>query len=339
MDDVVGCTEAKKQLRPIVNNFRNGSHDLRLSENPLALVFYGPEGTGKRTMAKSVAAEATATFVEVEASDIQSVVNSVRLRSLFGSVVLFVRNADGHRRSRDQDDVEHSKSAFTPSSKFLGRRRSGRKSGSKYESSNLSQLLLNDALKPSIASWILPSSPVMIILSSASELSTANGKFFQQIGFHAPTMSERQQLFFLKLKEVGVLAERAEKLAASAAVRAFGLNGAEISRVCFRAAVKAGDNAVGQELLDTVLDEEDLPVKDFQKEMTAVHEVSIRGGNWISNMTSIYGQSQASHAVVAWMMEDGLAVDKITILPKGGALGSTQFKKRKVFTKENVFAM
>lgn len=297
--DVAGLAEAKEEVQEIVEFLKKPDKYTELGGKiPKGALLVGPPGTGKTLLAKAVAGEADVPFFSMAGSDFTEMfvgVGASRVRDLFRQAkekapcIVFIDEIDAVGRAR---------------SKAVNM-------GSNDERENtLNQLLTEmDGFGSNSGVIILAATNRADILDKAL---LRPGRFDRQITVDLPDVHGRKEIFNVHLHNV--------KIDSSVDVEFLsrqtpGFSGADIANVCNEAALIAarkGKNSVEkQDFLDAVdriiggLERKNAIMTNAEKESTAVHE--------------------AGHATVSWMLQYANPLVKVTIVPRGRALGAAWY--------------
>lgn len=310
--DVAGQEGAKQEVQEIVAFLKNPQKYTELGGKiPKGALLVGPPGTGKTLLAKAVAGEAGVPFFTMSGSDFVEMfvgVGASRVRDLFRQAkekapcIIFIDEIDAVGRARGKN----------PS---MG--------GNDERENTLNQLLTEmDGFGTNSGVIILAATNRVDILDKAL---LRAGRFDRQIYVDLPDLSERKQIFGVHLTplklddtvDVDLLARQTP-----------GFSGADIANVCNEAALIAarkGKNAVGkQDFLDAVdriiggLEKKTKVMTQKEKRTIAIHE--------------------AGHATISWFLEHANPLIKVTIVPRGRALGAAWYlpEERNITTKEQM---
>jgi cell division protease FtsH len=297
--DVAGLSEAKEEVQEIVHFLKNPLKYTELGGKiPKGALLVGPPGTGKTLLAKAVAGEANVPFFSMSGSDFVEMfvdVGASRVRDLFRQAkekapsIVFIDEIDAVGRAR-------SKNAH---------------SGSNDERENtLNQLLTEmDGFGTNSGVIILAATNRADILDKAL---LRPGRFDRQITVDLPDVHGRKEIFNVHLRNV--------KIDESVDVEFLsrqtpGFSGADIANVCNEAALiaarKEKKKVEKQDFLDAVdriiggLERKNSIMTKAEKVSTAIHE--------------------AGHATVSWMLQYANPLIKVTIVPRGRALGAAWY--------------
>ncbi|PIF06043.1 MAG: cell division protein FtsH [Draconibacterium sp.] len=310
--DVAGLAEAKQEVEEIVEFLKNPEKFTRLGGKiPKGALLVGPPGTGKTLLAKAVAGEANVPFFSMSGSDFVEMfvgVGASRVRDLFKQAkekapcIVFIDEIDAIGRARGKNP----------------------NMGSNDERENtLNQLLTEmDGFDTNTGVIILAATNRADILDRA--LMRA-GRFDRQIHVELPDLNERVEIFKVHLRPLKLSKELKVDFLAK---QTPGFSGADIANVCNEAALIAArknNDAVGkQDFLDAVdrivggLEKKNKIISQDEKNTIAYHE--------------------AGHATISWLLEYAHPLVKVTIVPRGKALGAAWYlpEERSITTKEQL---
>ena len=307
--DVAGQAEAKQEVEEIVEFLRQPQKYTELGGKiPKGALLVGPPGTGKTLLAKAVAGEADVPFFSLSGSDFVEMfvgVGASRVRDLFRQAkekapcIIFIDEIDAVGRARGKN----------PS---MG--------GNDERENTLNQLLTEmDGFGSNSGVIILAATNRADILDKAL---LRAGRFDRQIHVDLPDLNERKEVFGVHLKPLKLDESVDLDLLAR---QTPGFSGADIANVCNEAALIAarhGKNAVGkQDFLDAV----DRIIGGLEKKtkiMTAEEKRTI-------------ALHEAGHATLSWFLEHANPLIKVTIVPRGRALGAAWYlpEERQITTK------
>jgi AFG3 family protein len=310
--DVAGLSEAKQEVVEIVEFLRNPGKFTRLGGKiPKGALLVGPPGTGKTLLAKAVAGEANVPFFSMSGSDFVEMfvgVGASRVRDLFKQAkekspcIVFIDEIDAIGRARGRNP----------------------NMGSNDERENtLNQLLTEmDGFDTNSGVIVLAATNRADILDRA--LMRA-GRFDRQIHVELPDLNERKEIFMVHLKPLKLSDDvKVEFLAKQTP----GFSGADIANVCNESALIAArknhDSVDRQDFLDAVdriiggLEKKNKIISMDEKKTIAYHE--------------------AGHATISWLLEHAHPLVKVTIVPRGKALGAAWYlpEERSITTKEQL---
>jgi cell division protease FtsH len=311
--DVAGLEEAKTEVMEIVDFLKNPSKYTELGGKiPKGALLVGPPGTGKTLLAKSVAGEADVPFFSISGSDFVEMfvgVGASRVRDLFRQAkdkapcIIFIDEIDAIGRARGRNQI----------------------TGANDERENtLNQLLTEmDGFGTNAGVIILAATNRADILDRAL---LRAGRFDRQISVELPDVEERKAIFLVHLKpikfddsvDVEFLAKQTP-----------GFSGADIANVCNEAALigaRGGKKVVDkQDFMNAIdriiggLEKRNKIITPQEKETIAYHE--------------------AGHAAVSWLLEHASPLVKVTIVPRGKALGAAWYlpEERQITTFEQLY--
>jgi cell division protease FtsH len=310
--DVAGLEEAKTEVMEIVDFLKNPKKYTALGGKiPKGALLIGPPGTGKTMLAKAVAGEANVPFFSISGSDFVEMfvgVGASRVRDLFKQAkekapcIVFIDEIDAVGRARGRN------------ANF----------GSNDERENtLNQLLTEmDGFGTNMGVIILAATNRADILDRA--LMRA-GRFDRQIHVELPDITEREAIFKVHLRPIKL--EKSFDIAFMAK-QTPGFSGADIANVCNEAALIAARKnktvVEKQDFLDAVdrivggLERKTKIISADEKKTIAYHE--------------------AGHATVSWLLEHASPLLKVTIIPRGRALGAAWYlpEERQLTTREQI---
>ncbi len=310
--DVAGLEEAKVEIMEIVDFLKKPQKYRELGGKiPKGALLVGPPGTGKTLLAKAVAGEANVPFFSISGSDFVEMfvgVGASRVRDLFRQAkekapcIVFIDEIDAIGRARGKNV--------------------GFSSNDERENT-LNQLLTEmDGFGTNSGVIVLAATNRADILDKA--LMRA-GRFDRQIEVGLPDLNERREIFDVHLKNIKLVKDLDREFLAK---QTPGFSGADIANVCNEAALIAARNnksAVDrQDFLDAIdrivggLEKKSMIITDEEKRTIAFHE--------------------AGHATVSWKLENANPLIKVTIIPRGKALGAAWYlpEERKITTREQM---
>lgn len=308
--DVAGLHEAKEEVEEIVHFLKNPNKYTQLGAKiPKGALLVGPPGTGKTLLAKAVAGEAHVPFFSLSGSDFVEMfvgVGASRVRDLFAKAkekapcIVFIDEIDAVGRARSN-------------SQNLG--------GNDERENTLNQLLTEmDGFGSNSGIIILAATNRVDILDGAL---TRAGRFDRQIFVDLPDINDRKEIFTVHLKNIKTDSSLDLDLLAR---QTPGFSGADIANICNEAALIAARN-----------EKEFVSRADF---MNAVDRIigGLEKKNAIT--TSEERRSiaihEAGHAVVSWFLEYANPLVKVTIVPRGKALGAAWYlpEERQITTTQ-----
>ena len=297
--DVAGLAEAKVEIEEIVEFLKNPGRYTELGAKiPKGALLVGPPGTGKTLLAKAVAGEANVPFLSMSGSDFVEMfvgVGAARVRDLFKQAkekapcIVFIDEIDAVGRARGKNP----------------------NMGSNDERENTLNQMLTEMDGFGTNNGVI----VLAATNRADMLDKAllrPGRFDRQIYVDLPELSDRVEIFNVHLRNLKVNADLdVEQLARQTQ----GFSGADIANVCNEAAlIAARNNKKSVEWSDFMgaidrivggLEKRSRVITDEEKFSIATHE--------------------AGHATITWMTQYGNPLVKVTIVPRGRALGAAWY--------------
>ena len=311
--DVAGLEEAKEEVMEIVDFLKNPKRYTRLGGKiPKGVLLVGPPGTGKTLLAKSVAGEANVPFFSISGSDFVEMfvgVGASRVRDLFSQAkakspcIIFIDEIDAIGRARGKNIMS---------------------GGNDERESTLNQLLTEmDGFGTNSGVIVLAATNRADILDKA--LMRA-GRFDRQIYVELPDLNGRREIFEVHMRGLKLGKDVDKEFLAK---QTPGFSGADIANVCNEAALIAArknkDSIEKQDFLDAIdrivggLEKKNSVITPSEKKVIAFHE--------------------AGHATTSWMLEFAHPLVKVTIVPRGKALGAAWYlpDERQITTKEQMY--
>ena len=310
--DVAGLEGAKEEVHEIVDFLRNPQKYTKLGGKiPKGALLVGPPGTGKTLLAKAVAGEADVPFFSMSGSDFVEMfvgVGASRVRDLFRQAkekapcIIFIDEIDAVGRARSR----------------------GPQMGANDERENtLNQLLTEmDGFGTNSGVIILAATNRADILDKAL---LRAGRFDRQIYVDLPDVNERKEIFQVHLRplktdkslDIDFLARQTP-----------GFSGADIANVCNEAALIAARNSAPVVTKDHFLAAVDRIVGGLEKKtkvMTVEEKRTI-------------ALHEAGHATISWLLQYANPLVKVTIVPRGRALGAAWYlpEERQISTREQL---
>ncbi|MCH4293347.1 ATP-dependent zinc metalloprotease FtsH [Shewanella sp. 3B26] len=296
--DVAGCDEAKEEVKEMVDYLRDPTKFQKLGGRiPTGVLMVGPPGTGKTLLAKAIAGEAKVPFFTISGSDF---------------VEMFV--GVGASRVRDMFD-QAKKSApciiFIDEIDAVGRQRgAGLGGGHDEREQTLNQMLVEmDGFEGNEGIIVIAATNRPDVLDAAL---LRPGRFDRQVVVGLPDVRGREQILKVHMRKVPL----AEDVKASVIARGTpGFSGADLANLVNEAALfaaRGNRRVVSMEEFERAKDKimmgaerRSMVMSEAEKEMTAYHE--------------------AGHAIVGYLVPEHDPVHKVTIIPRGRALGVTFF--------------
>ena len=307
--DVAGLAEAKQEVEEIVSFLKNPEKYTELGGKiPKGALLVGPPGTGKTLLAKAVAGEANVPFFSLSGSDFVEMfvgVGASRVRDLF-------------RQAKEKSPCI----VFIDEIDAVGRAR-GKNANMNERENTLNQLLTEmDGFGSNSGVIILAATNRADILDKAL---LRAGRFDRQIHVELPDLNERKEIFGVHLRPIKIdESVDAEFLARQTP----GFSGADIANVCNEAALIAARN--GKKFVQK---------EDF---MNAVDRI-VGGLEKRSKITTeeerkCIANHEAGHATLSWLLEHANPLVKVTIVPRGKALGAAWYlpEERQITTREQL---
>lgn len=298
--DVAGCDEAKEELVEIVEFLREPTKFQRLGGRvPRGVLMVGNPGTGKTLLARAIAGEAKVPFFSISGSDFVEMfvgVGAARVRDLFENAkeespcIIFIDEIDAVGRHR--------------SSGFGG-------GGNDEREQTLNQLLVEmDGFESTNGTIVIAASNRPDVLDPAL---LRPGRFDRQVVVPLPDIRGREEILKVHMRKVPVSKDDADKIASVMARGTPGFSGADLANLVNEAALFAArgnkqfvDSEDFEKAKDKIMmgaERRSMVMSEEEKKNTAYHE--------------------SGHALVAKMVPKSDPVHKVTIIPRGRALGLT----------------
>ncbi|MBQ9473920.1 MAG: ATP-dependent zinc metalloprotease FtsH [Bacteroidales bacterium] len=316
--DVAGLAGAKEEVMEVVDFLKNPKRYTDLGGKiPKGVLLVGPPGTGKTLLAKAVAGEAGVPFFSMSGSDFVEMfvgVGASRVRDLFEEAkkkapcIIFIDEIDAVGRARGHN---------------------GLTGANDERESTLNQLLTEmDGFSSGTSVIVLAATNRADVLDKAL---LRAGRFDRQIYVDLPDIEERKAIFDVHMR--GLKLEDNDN--DSKVDRDFlakqtpGFSGADIANVCNEAALVAarrGGSSIGkQDFLDAI----DRIVGGLEKRTKVLTEHEKR----------VIAYHESGHASVSWMLRWASPLVKVTIVPRGKALGAAWYlpEERQITTYEQMF--
>ena len=312
--DVAGLAGAKQEVEEIVSFLKNPKKYTDLGGKiPKGVLLVGPPGTGKTLLAKAVAGEANVPFFSMSGSDFVEMfvgVGASRVRDLFrqakekAPAIVFIDEIDAVGRARGKNNM-------------MGG------GGNDERESTLNQLLTEmDGFGSNTGVIILAATNRADVLDAAL---LRAGRFDRQIHVELPDLQERKEIFGVHLAPIKIDNDLDINFLAK---QTPGFSGADIANVCNEAALIAARNdhksVSKQDFMDAVdriiggLERKNKIMTEEEKRSVAYHE--------------------AGHATISWLLRYGNPLVKVTIVPRGMALGAAWYlpEERQLTNKEHI---
>ena len=295
--DVAGLYGAKEEVMEIVDFLKNPKKYTSLGGKiPKGALLVGPPGTGKTLLAKAVAGEANVPFFSISGSDFVEMfvgVGASRVRDLFRQAkekapcIVFIDEIDAVGRARGKN--------------------AGFSSNDERENT-LNQLLTEmDGFGSNSGVIILAATNRADILDKA--LMRA-GRFDRQIHVELPDLNERKEIFQVHTRKLKL--EKGFDLELIAK-HTPGFSGADIANVCNEAALTAARKNKSSIDMSDFLDAVDRIVGGIERKKTIMTK----------SEKELIAYHEAGHTLVGWLLPDASPVLKVTVIPRGQALGLT----------------
>lgn len=310
-NDVAGLSEAKTEVEEIVDFLKNPDRYTNLGGKiPKGALLVGPPGTGKTLLAKAVAGEANVPFFSLSGSDFVEMfvgVGASRVRDLFRQAkekapcIIFIDEIDAVGRSRERNSL----------------------TSNDERESTLNQLLTEmDGFATNSGIIILAATNRAEILDKAL---LRAGRFDRQIYVDLPEISDRVAIFKVHLRNVKCEPNLdIDQLARQTP----GFSGADIANVCNEAALIAARN-----------NRDCVSFNDFHSAIDRV----IGGLEKHSQINTaeekrLIAVHEAGHATISWLVKYGSPLVKVTIVPRGKALGAAWYapEERKILPMQAI---
>ncbi len=310
--DVAGLEEAKVEIMEIVDFLKKADKYRDLGAKiPKGALLVGPPGTGKTLLAKAVAGEANVPFLSISGSDFVEMfvgVGASRVRDLFEQAkqkapcILFIDEIDAIGRARGKN------AGF---------------SGNDERENTLNQLLTEmDGFQTNAGVIVLAATNRADILDKA--LMRA-GRFDRQIEVGLPDIKEREEIFEVHLRPLKLDPELDRAFLAR---QTPGFSGADIANVCNEAALIAARHDKKWIAKEDFLAAIDRIIGGLERKNKIISEAEKRK----------IAYHEAGHATVSWLLEHASPLIKVTIIPRGKALGAAWYlpEERQITTREQL---
>ena len=310
--DVAGLSEAKEEVQEIVEFLKSPNNYTNLGGKiPKGALLVGPPGTGKTLLAKAVAGEANVPFFSISGSDFVEMfvgVGASRVRDLFKQAkekapcIVFIDEIDAVGRARGKN------------TNF----------GSNDERENtLNQLLTEmDGFGSNSGVIILAATNRADVLDKAL---LRAGRFDRQIYVELPDLNDRKEIFKVHLRPIKI----DESIDVEFLARQTpGFSGADIANVCNEAALIAARNKKKFVQRDDFMNAVDRIVGGLEKKNKIITQ----------DEKKTIAVHEAGHATLSWFLEHANPLVKVTIVPRGKALGAAWYlpEERQITTKEQM---
>ena len=297
--DVAGCDEAKEEVGEVVDFLRDPSKFQKLGGRiPKGILMVGPPGTGKTLLAKAIAGEAKVPFFTMAGSD-------------------FVEMFVGVGASRVRDLFEQAKKnapciIFIDEIDAVGRKRGGAgfSGGHDEREQTLNQMLVEmDGFEGSEGVIIIAATNRADVLDDAL---TRPGRFDRQVTVDLPNVKGREQILQVHLKKVP-LADGVDAMQIARGTP--GYSGAQLANLVNEAALFAARK-----------NRRVVTMEDFEQARDKINMGPERRSNTMTEKEIINtAYHEAGHVIVGYLMPEHDPLNKVTIVPRGQALGFAQF--------------
>ena len=310
--DVAGQEGAKQEVQEIVDFLKNPKKYTDLGGKiPKGALLVGPPGTGKTLLAKAVAGEAGVPFFSMSGSDFVEMfvgVGASRVRDLFRQAkekspsIIFIDEIDAVGRARSKNPAM----------------------GGNDERENTLNALLTEMDGFGTNSGVI----ILAATNRADMLDSAllrAGRFDRQINVDLPDLNERKEIFQVHLKpvktdpsvDIDMLARQTP-----------GFSGADIANVCNEAALIAARHNKATVEKQDFLDAVDRIIGGLEKKTKVM----------TANEKRTIALHEAGHATISWFLEHANPLVKVSIVPRGRALGAAWYmpEERQITTKEEM---
>ena len=310
--DVAGQAGAKQEVQEIVDFLKNPKKYTDLGGKiPKGALLVGPPGTGKTLLAKAVAGEAGVPFFSMSGSDFVEMfvgVGASRVRDLFRQAkekspcIIFIDEIDAVGRARSKNPAM----------------------GGNDERENTLNALLTEMDGFGTNSGVI----ILAATNRADMLDSAllrAGRFDRQINVDLPNLNERKDIFKVHLKPVKIDASVDVDMLAR---QTPGFSGADIANVCNEAALIAARHNKSHVGRQDFLDAVDRIIGGLEKKTKVMTEGERR----------TIALHEAGHATISWFLEHANPLVKVSIVPRGRALGAAWYmpEERQITTKEEM---
>jgi cell division protease FtsH len=310
--DVAGLSEAKQEVEEIVSFLKNPGRYTELGGKiPKGALLVGPPGTGKTLLAKAVAGEANVPFFSLSGSDFVEMfvgVGASRVRDLFRQAkekspcIVFIDEIDAVGRARGKN---------------------ANMNANDERENTLNQLLTEmDGFGSNSGVIILAATNRADVLDKAL---LRAGRFDRQIHVELPDLNERKEIFAVHLRPIKKDASVDTDFLAR---QTPGFSGADIANVCNEAALIAARNGKKFVQKEDFMSAVDRIVGGLEKRSKIMTEKERRS----------IAYHEAGHASLSWLLEFANPLVKVTIVPRGKALGAAWYlpEERQITTREQL---
>lgn len=294
--DVAGCDEAKEEVKEVVDFLKDPQKFQKLGGRiPRGLLLVGPPGTGKTLLAKSIAGEAKVPFFSISGSDFVEMfvgVGAARVRDMFENAkknapcIIFIDEIDAVGRQRG----------------------AGLGGGNDEREQTLNQMLVEmDGFETNLGVIVVAATNRPDILDAAL---LRPGRFDRQVYVTLPDIRGREQILNVHMRKIPI----GQDVSASVIARGTpGMSGADLANLCNEAALMAARrNARVVEMQDFEKAKDKILMGPERKSMVMPEE---------ERRNTAY--HEAGHALIGKLLPKCDPVHKVTIIPRGRALGVT----------------
>lgn len=297
--DVAGLYGAKEEVMEIVDFLKNPKKYTDLGAKiPKGALLVGPPGNGKTLLAKAVAGEANVPFFSMSGSDFVEMfvgVGASRVRDLFAQAkekapcIVFIDEIDAVGRARGKN------AGF---------------SGNDERENTLNQLLTEmDGFGSNSGVIVLAATNRADILDKA--LMRA-GRFDRQIHVDLPELKEREEIFKVHIRDLKISKDFDVSYMAK---HTAGFSGADVANVCNEAALGAARK-----------NKSEIDLQDFLDAVDRIVGGIVKKGYLLSDSEKkTIAHHEAGHAVVSWLLPHANQLFKVTLVPRGNALGAAWY--------------
>lgn len=297
--DVAGLYGAKEEVMEIVDFLKNPKKYTDLGAKiPKGALLVGPPGNGKTLLAKAVAGEANVPFFSMSGSDFVEMfvgVGASRVRDLFAQAkekapcIVFIDEIDAVGRARGKN------AGF---------------SGNDERENTLNQLLTEmDGFGSNSGVIVLAATNRADILDKA--LMRA-GRFDRQIHVDLPELKEREEIFKVHIRDLKISKDFDVSYMAK---HTAGFSGADIANVCNEAALGAARK-----------NKSEIDLQDFLDAVDRIVGGIVKKGYLLSDSEKkTIAHHESGHAVVSWLLPHANQLFKVTLVPRGNALGAAWY--------------
>ena len=294
--DVAGCDEAKEEVKEVVDFLKDPSKFQKLGGRiPRGLLLVGPPGTGKTLLAKSIAGEAKVPFFSISGSDFVEMfvgVGAARVRDMFEQAkknapcIIFIDEIDAVGRQRG----------------------AGLGGGNDEREQTLNQMLVEmDGFETNLGVIVIAATNRPDILDAAL---LRPGRFDRQVYVTLPDIRGREQILNVHMRKVPLGTDVSAEIIARGTP---GMSGADLANLCNEAALMAARrNARLVEMQDFEKAKDKILMGPERKSMVMPEE---------ERRNTAY--HEAGHALIGKLLPKCDPVHKVTIIPRGRALGVT----------------